>query len=501
MSLFSDTRQQLYDRIKSSTKDVVILEEMIRLGFWKKNDGAPSVPEQLIRQEAELVQQLRELSEKQRLYENRQAVLREMRKERLAASKLKQKERKQLRLQQREQKAKEWGEKKAHQITYLGEQVSKRLNEIENNLERLSKNGLSPYPSEEALATAMGITVGELRFLSFSREVSAVNHYRKFTIPKKTGGKRTISAPMPRLKKAQHWILESILNKVVLHEAAHGFVRSKSIVTNAKAHVQSQLMINLDLKDFFPSITYPRVKGLFKSLGYSEKLATIFSLLCTEPETEEVQLDGKTYFVSISERKLPQGAPSSPAITNLICRGLDARLKGLAEKYGFVYTRYADDLSFSTQDPSQEKGHALLANIRKVLSDEDFTVHPEKLKILRKGNRKEVTGVVVNDKLAVKAKDLDRFRALLYQIEKTGTLEGKHWNGSRNLLAAMQGYSNFIHMVDPVKGGPLKERVKAILVQHAFKHQIKHPSKAQQEKIRLEELAKEKGKKPWWKFW
>ncbi len=474
---------------------------MIRLGFWKRNEDAPSYPEQLILQEADLVKQFNELTEKQRLYQNREAALKEMRKTRLAESKLKRKEKKLLRVQQKEEKAKNWKERNAKLITFLGEGVSNRLNETDHNTERLSKHGLTPFSSEEELAEAMGITVSELRFLSFSREVSAINHYRKFNIPKKTGGSRTISAPMPRLKSAQHWILESVLNKLELHEAANGFVRKKSIVTNAQPHLQSDVLLNLDLKDFFPSISYPRVKGLFKSLGYSEKFATIFAIICTEPETDEVELDGKRYFVAVSERKLPQGAPTSPAITNLICRKLDARLLGLSKKYDFLYTRYADDLTFSAKGDASKQAHQLLSNIRKILKDEDFVLHPEKLKILRKGNRKEVTGIVVNDKLGVDAKELDRFRALLYQIEKEGTLQGKHWNNARNLLPSIQGYANFVYMVDPIKGLPLKTRVKAILIKHDFKHQIRHKPKSQQTKEQQEALKNAPDKKPWWKFW
>ncbi len=505
MSQAQDTRQQLYDRIKSSTKDAVILEEMIRLGFWKQGDGANGVPEQVILKEAELVKQINELTAKQRLYQNREAALKEMRKARLAESKRKRAERKELKKQEVLDKANKWAEQKSKDITYLGENVSKRLNETECNPSLLAKYGLPSFGAVEDLAKAMEVSVADLRFLSYSRTVSTVNHYKKFNVPKKSGGTRLISAPMPRLKSAQYWILETLLNKITLHDAAHGFVKKKSILSNAQNHVKADLLINLDLKDFFPSILYPRVKGLFKSLGYSEKIATILALICTEPETDEVELDGKKYFVALSERKLPQGAPTSPAITNIICRRLDARLRGLAQKYGFVYTRYADDLSFSTKGEAAEKAHQLLSNIRKVLKDEDFTIHPDKLKIMRKGACKEVTGIIVNDKPAIKAKELDKFRALIYQIEKEGSLEGKHWNGAPNLLAAIQGYANFVYMVDPTKGEPLKLRVKALLAKHDYKHTIKHLPKAKQQPVQDSKSQpvekKDSNNKPWWKIW
>src|SRR5690606_31416208 len=118
---------------------------------------------------------------------------------------------------------------------------------------------------------------------------------------KKTGGLRTISAPMPRLKRAQYWILSNILEPINLHGDAHGFVKQRSIVTNAQAHVGKDVVINIDLQDFFPTVSYPRVKGFFHQLGYSEHVATILALLCTEAETQEVELDGHTWFVSNGE--------------------------------------------------------------------------------------------------------------------------------------------------------------------------------------------------------
>ena len=132
-----------------------------------------------------------------------------------------------------------------------------------------------------------------------------------------------------------------------MHEAAHGFVAGRSIVTNAACHVGRDVVVNLDLKDFFPTLTWLRVRGLFQSLGFSPEASTIFSLLCTEAETDEIVLDGQRLYVQRSGRRLPQGSPCSPAITNLVCTRLDQRLSGLARKLGYTYTRYADDLTFS----------------------------------------------------------------------------------------------------------------------------------------------------------
>src|SRR6185436_17792305 len=120
-----------------------------------------------------------------------------------------------------------------------------------------------------------------------------------------------------------------------------GFVSGRSTVSNARAHLGRSLVVNLDLKDFFPSVTFPRVRGLFESVGYSPAAATILALLCTESPRMAVDHDGTRHWVAVAERALPQGACTSPAIANLVARKLDRRLAGAAKKLGWTYTRYA----------------------------------------------------------------------------------------------------------------------------------------------------------------
>src|SRR6185295_6601193 len=133
----------------------------------------------------------------------------------------------------------------------------------------------------------------------------------------------------------------------------------------------------------------------------------------------ETALDGVTYYVARGPRRLPQGAPTSPAITNILCRRLDARIAGYARSRGLTFTRYADDLTLSSKDPSIDVG-AVLGFVRRTVAAEGFTVHPDKIRIVRRGRRQEVTGVVDNEKPGVVRAELRRFRALLYQIEKDG---------------------------------------------------------------------------------
>jgi len=455
------TRQELYDRIRQVGKEEFILEEMIRYGFWPAQGEIPQDPADEIRREGEIRRELNELRQENTRLHNEKELRKQLLKQRLAESRRKRQETKERRERERQERAEAWQQRKELEILYLGEEVSGGLNYIDGDEERLRNYGLPLCGTPYEIAAAMGITVGQLRFLAFSRKTSTVSHYIRFKIPKKTGGERLISAPMPRLKQAQHWILSNILEKLELHDAAHGFRQGRSIVSNAEPHVGRDVIINFDLKDFFPSISYKRVKGLFQSLGYSETAATIFGLLCTQPETEEVELDGKTYHVALSDRHLPQGSPASPAITNRLCRRLDRRLTQMAEDLGFVYTRYADDLTFSASGDSLKHICNILRRTESIVTHEGFAINEQKTRILRKNRQQEVTGVVVNSYPNISKKELKRFRATLFQIEKDG-LEGKHWGNSSDVIASIQGFANFVAMVNPQKGAEFQEQIRRI---------------------------------------
>jgi hypothetical protein len=456
------TRQELYDRIRQMGREAFILEEMIRYGFWPQEGELPQDPADDIRRLSELHQQLRQLREKNNQLQNEQAIRRQLRKQRLAESRRKREETKQRQEQERQGRAQAWQERQQQEIVYLGEEVSGGLAEQQSNLSELDRQGLPQLSTAADIAQLMGITLGELRFLAFDRKTATVCHYIRFKMPKKTGGERLISAPMPRLKQAQYWILSQILEKIPVHGAAHGFRRDRSIVTNANPHVGAEVVINLDLKDFFPSISYRRVKGLFRSFGYSEAVATILALISTAPDVEEVSLDGQTYYIALNQRHLPQGSPASPAISNLICRHLDERLTQMADDLGFTYTRYADDLTFSASGDSLRHICRILRRTESILDYESFTLHPQKTRIMRrKSSQLDVTGIVVNEGLNIDRKTLRKFRATLHQIETQG-LEGKHWGHSGNLLASIQGFANFITMVNPEKGAQFQEQVSRI---------------------------------------
>ena len=499
-------RQELYNQIRQTSKEEFILSEMLRLGFWTEGEGNTSEPAELIKKSGELRREMSNLMAKKKAFKNKEKMLREMRKKRMKEAKAKRQETKDKNERLRKEKAEKWAEKQKKEIVYLGEGVSKGLAQTESQKDTLVNHNLPYFENALALAEAMNIDLAKLRFFAYNRKISKVNHYKRFEVPKKSGGKRLISAPMPRLKALQYWILENILYKVRLHEKAHGFVPEKSILSNAEPHIGKEVVINLDMKDFFPSIALHRVKGLFKSLGYSEQIATILGLLCTEPEVDEVILDGDKYYAQKGERKLPQGAPTSPAITNLICYKLDRRFEGLAKKWNWNYTRYADDLTFSASGDAAQSVNRILWAARQVIENEGFVLHPDKIRVMRKGSKQEVTGIVVNDKKGVDRKTLRKFRALLHQIEQNG-IEGKTW-GNGHILNTIQGYANFVAQVKPEQGAKLKKQVQTIInnltttaaIQKEMVATIPQPNTEKPIEKTNENKSVETDL-PWWRLW
>ena len=307
-----------------------------------------------------------------------------------------------------------WQAYKAQHIVYLGRHIywsddtSIDKWDTKDASNRLIENKLPLISKHTQLASAVNLTVPQLKGLCYQQEVASNIPYTHFTINKRNGTPRQIWSPIPRLKFVQRWILENILNNLMTHGAAHGFVRGKSIVTNATVHCNSALLIKLDVKDFFPSVHWRRVKGVFRHAGYPEQIATLLALLCTESPRQMVQQNGKTCYVALSDRALPQGAPTSPALTNIVCLNLDRRLTGLAEKIGLRYSRYADDLTFSLpanstsiKNAAQPSDHnhligQLLGSVHKILQEEGFILNNDKTRVIRMGNQHNVTGMVVN---------------------------------------------------------------------------------------------------------
>lgn len=310
------------------------------------------------------------------------------------------------------------------------------------------------------LARALELTPARLRWLAFHREVDTGTHYRRWTIPKRDGSARLISAPKKELRRVQTWIRTHITEKLPVHGAAHGFLPGRSIKTNARVHAGRALIVKLDLRDFYPTIALHRVKGLFRKAGYGEQVATVLALLVTESPREQQVLRGTTYHVATGPRSLPQGAPTSPSITNTVCLRLDARLEALAHKLGYHYTRYADDLCFSHADPEVVPAR-LVSAVRRVVQDEGFVVHPDKTRVMRRGRRQKITGLVVNavpegtPTARVPRETLRKLRAAIKNRELGRAGEGES-------LASLRGLAAHVYMTDPARGALLLQRIEAL---------------------------------------
>lgn len=230
---------------------------------------------------------------------------------------------------------------------------------------------------------------------------SPSNHWRSFKLKKRSGGFREISVPFPALLYVQRWIYSNILSKVAVSPYCHGFRKHRSIVTNAKWHVNRKELLKVDISDFFPSITINRVIWLFRELGYTNDVAFYLASLCCLDE------------------KLPQGAPTSPCISNIICRGMDSRIVILSKRNNFHYTRYADDLTFSG-----ERINAGFINlISTIVEESGFKLNDNKTRLYRGEGKRIVTGISVREKLEVPREYKRKIKQEIYYIKKYGLLD------------------------------------------------------------------------------
>ncbi|WP_435020306.1 reverse transcriptase family protein [Tundrisphaera sp. TA3] len=350
-------------------------------------------------------------------------------------------------------------EKVAHRhatdIVYLGRGVSGRLNDRTSDLAALEARGMPALQTPADLAEALGLPVPRLRWLAFHAEAATRVHYVGFAVPKRSGGTRSLLAPHTTLALAQRWILERIVARMPVEAEAHGFAPGRSILSNALPHAGKAVVANLDLEAFFPSIGFPRVRSVFQRAGYSPAVATILALLCTECPRRTVTYDGTTYHVATGPRGLPQGACTSPGLSNQVARRLDHRLAGLSAKLGATYTRYADDLTFSGGPDLDPRVGYLLARVRHLASAEGFRVNEAKTRVLRRNAAQTVTGLVVNDRPGVPRDEVRRLRAILHRARTEG-LAAQNRDGHPDFRAYLLGKIAFVGMARPEAGAKLR---------------------------------------------
>ena len=269
--------------------------------------------------------------------------------------------------------------------------------------------------SREDVADILEIDLKTLNYIIY--RINDSQKYREFTIQKRDGTPRIIKAPIRSLK-----ILQSKLNKIMQliyqekgKNSAHGFINGRSIVTNANPHVGKKQVLNLDLKDFFPSINFGRVRGMFN-------------------KTFNIGIEAATTLAQISchGNELPQGSPCSPIISNLICRRLDTKLFYLSLEYGYKYTRYADDITFSSNKIEISKEIFFKDNegvlhagsiLKRIIKENGFEINQEKVSFANRFEHQEVTGLVVNEKVNVRYSYVKNLRSMLFKVLSQGIFD------------------------------------------------------------------------------
>ncbi len=271
-------------------------------------------------------------------------------------------------------------------------------------------------------------------------------NYTSFFIPKKKGTPRKIEEPSRDLKTIQRRILRQILSTKRISPYCHGFVEGRSIVTNSQLHVGKKIILKVDIKDFFPSIGFRTIKDLFVSFGFNDQVSRYLSELCT------------------LEDHLPQGAPTSPALSNLVCRNLDKRLFYLAKKSNLEYSRYADDIIFS----GRKIKRSIYKIVRQIIESEGFKINENKVFWVNNQRAQIITGVVVNSKSSFGKKRFKNLSAFIHNCTNKNLSEQKlraiNEKGVKikNLKSYLYGSVAFLRSIDLIKARKLKDKLDSI---------------------------------------
>ena len=322
----------------------------------------------------------------------------------------------------------------------------------------------------DQLAEFLGVGLRELEWLADRqgrvRKASAPmpDRYGYRWVAKRSGAARLIEVPGSRLRTLQRRILATILDAAAPHDAAHGFRAGRSVASYVAPHVGRRVVLKLDLADFFPAVSGARVLGVYLAMGYPEPVARLLAGLGTNRAPSSVWTlagaPGRTVDGFAARRRhegshLPQGAPTSPALANLCAFGLDVRLAGLAEAAGATYTRYADDLAFSGDEDFARSLGRFPAHVGAIALEQGVALNPRKTRIMRRGVRQRVAGVVVNVRPNVPRDDYDTLKAILHNCAARG-VEGQNRAGHPEFRAHLLGRIGQVGELNPARGARLR---------------------------------------------
>jgi hypothetical protein len=315
-----------------------------------------------------------------------------------------------------------------------------------------------------ALADFLGIDGDQLDWFADRREINRhardprLRHYHYTWLPH-----RLIEAPKPRLRALQRRLLDEVVGRLPVHHSVHGFVPGRDAHTFAQAHAGQTMVVRMDLRSFFSSVTAARVYGVLRSAGYPEPVAHCLTGLATTRTPADVLHTAPTWqwAALLRQPHLPQGAPTSPALANLCAFRLDRRLAGLADRYGMAYTRYADDMAFSGP-VTDRAARRLVTWVSTIAAEEGFRVRPDKTRVRGQADRQQLAGLVVNARPAVPREQYDRLRAILHDAATRG-LDAANRDGHPDFVAHLTGRIAWVSYGHPARAAKLRTLLAAAL--------------------------------------
>ncbi|NQV27208.1 MAG: RNA-directed DNA polymerase [Rhodopirellula sp.] len=336
--------------------------------------------------------------------------------------------------------------------------------------DRFIESRLPELTTTSSLAAWLSISPSELDWFADQRRWErrqvneAARHYRYLWIPKSGGMCRLLESPKPRLKAMQREILDCILAKVPVHDAAHGFCRGRSVRTYLEPHVGRDIVFSVDLRQFFPSVRVSQINAIFRTVGYPEEVARMLTGLCTNSTPENVLHSKRVPDAGVENSRmlrryrdvhLPQGTPTSPMLANLAAFRLDRRLTGLASKFGASYTRYADDLTFSGDSDFRCALERFKILVYAIVIDQGFEIRHRKTRVMTQGQRQLVTGLVLNNRLNVPRNSFDVLKATLHNCVRFGP-SSQNREAIDNFSEHLAGRISWVDSVSPARGAKLK---------------------------------------------
>lgn len=329
-----------------------------------------------------------------------------------------------------------------------------------------TRMGPTPWPvpvlhTTGELAEFLGLSVGELEWFADGHGLlrraagMRLQHYSRRWLDR-PAGPRLLEVPRPRLRAVQRRLLDEVLATIPVSGAAHGFVPGRSALSGARRHTGAEVVISLDLAAFFASIRAHQVYGRFRAAGYPEPVAWLLTGLTTTAAPVSTLTGAPTRLrAALAVPHLPQGAPSSPALANLVAARLDRRLTGLADALGATYTRYADDLVLSGDRSLGRVAGRVVDTAGRIAAGEGFRLQPTKTRVQRAGGRQTVTGIVVNAHPNVRRDEYDTLRAVLHNAAVHGPA-GQNRSGHPDFRAHLTGRVSWVESVNPGRGARLR---------------------------------------------